>query len=62
MIQRLTTNDKRPIWINTDHIVKMEVFPVQDGFPATQLSLTRGGTENVFESPDDIMKFVNRQA
>jgi hypothetical protein len=62
MIQRLTGDAKRNYWINTDHIRMMEVVEVSQGFASTRIIFQGGGSEMVYESPDDIMKFVNRSS
>lgn len=59
MIQRLTTHNKKSVWINTDHIVRMEVFDRPPHMPAVALFLTSGSVD-VYEHPDDIIKFVNK--
>lgn len=62
MIQKLTGDANRTYWINTDHIQMMEVVAnMENSYASTRILFINGGSEMVFEHPDDIMRFVNRQ-
>ncbi|QDM29379.1 hypothetical protein FNL56_27170 [Tardiphaga sp. vice304] len=61
MLEKLTTNQKKSVWINLDMIVRMESINVQDGYPSTQLFLFVGGSVDVFESPEEIAILANFQ-
>ncbi|CAN7376727.1 hypothetical protein LJR220_003355 [Bradyrhizobium sp. LjRoot220] len=56
MFQRLTGDANRIYWINTDHILSMEVVNgVEKGYAATRIIFINGGSEMVQETPDDIV-------
>ena len=59
MLRKLTTDPKRPIWINLDMIVKIEKIEVQDGYPSTQIRMFVGGSADVYESPEEIAALAN---
>jgi hypothetical protein len=61
MIQKLSSDASRILWINTDHILSMEVISqVEKGYASTRIIFDNGGTEMVHESPDEIMTEANR--
>jgi hypothetical protein len=60
MFQRLSGDGDRILWINTDHILSMEVVGgIEKGYPATRLIFINGGSEMVHENPEDITSGIS---
>ena len=59
MFVKLTGDAGRVYWINTDHILSMEIVDVEKGFASNRIIFHNSGSEMVHESPHDIATLAN---
>jgi len=60
MMKRLTTDDKKPIWVNLSLVLTMEKQNTPDHMPGTELVLVGGGSVRVFETPETLVSLANQ--
>ncbi len=53
------SRDKKPVWINTDHMIRVDVFNGMTRIHLTEVGKEGSETVSVVESLDDVMRMVS---